>query len=62
MLILRVVGVLLVLGVGGSILLWVLTGNRRYRAWAWKIFRVGLVFLLVVMSLFALERVLVPMI
>lgn len=61
MLILRVVGVLLVLGVGGSILLWVVTGNRRYRVWAWKIFRVGLVFLLVVMSLFALERVFAPM-
>lgn len=62
MLILRVVGVLMVLGIGASILLWLLTGNRRYRAWAWKIARIGLVFLFVVLSLFALERVLAPMV
>lgn len=61
MLILRIVGVLLALGVGGSLLLWLLTGNRRYRAWAWKIFRAALVVLFVILSLFAIERVLAPM-
>lgn len=62
MLVLRVVGLLLVLATAGSITLWLLTGNRRYRQWAWKIFRVGLVVLLVFLSLFALERVLAPMV
>ncbi|MBR0566663.1 hypothetical protein J5J83_11110 [Azoarcus sp. L1K30] len=62
MLVLRVVGLLLVLATAGSIILWLLTGDRRYRQWAWKIFRVGLVVLLVFLSLFALERVLAPMV
>ncbi|AWI76967.1 MAG: hypothetical protein C0607_13185 [Azoarcus sp.] len=62
MLVLRVVGLLLLLGIAGSILLWLLTGNRRYRQWAWKIFRAGLVVLFVFLSLFALERLLAPMI
>lgn len=61
MLVLRVVGVLMVLGVAGAILLWLLTGNPRYRTWAWKLFRAGLVILFVFLSLFALERVLAPM-
>jgi hypothetical protein len=62
MLVLRIVGLLLVLGIAGSILLWLLTGKRRYRQWAWKIFRAGLVVLFVFLSLFALERILAPMI
>ncbi|MCK9258536.1 MAG: hypothetical protein RBT39_00930 [Azoarcus sp.] len=62
MLVLRIVGLLLVLGIAGSILLWLLTGKRSYRQWAWKIFRAGLVVLFVFLSLFALERILAPMI
>lgn len=62
MLVLRVLGLLLVLGTAGAIVLWLFTGDRRYRQWAWKIFRVGLVVLFVFLSLFALERVFAPMI
>lgn len=61
MLILRLFVLLAVLGIGGSIILWMLTGDPRYRAWAWKAFRVALVVLFVFLALFALERVLVPL-
>jgi hypothetical protein len=52
---------LAVLGIGGSLLLWLLTGNPRYRLWAWKAFRIALVVLFVFLALFVLERVLVPL-
>lgn len=61
MLILRLFVLLAVLGIGGSIILWMLTGDPRYRAWAWKAFRIALVVLFVFLALFALERVLVPL-
>lgn len=61
MLIMRLLLLLAVLGVGGSVILWLLTGNPRYRAWAWKIFRVAVVVVLAVMALFVIERVLVPL-
>jgi hypothetical protein len=38
-----------------------LTGDARYRAWAWKAFRIALVLILAILALFALERVLVPL-
>ncbi len=61
MLLMRLFMLLAVLGIGGSLILWMLTGNPRYRAWAWKAFRVALVVLFVFLALFALERVLVPL-
>ncbi len=60
MLIMRVILLLAVLGIGGSLLLWLLTGNPRYRAWALKAGRIALIVLFVLLALFALERVLVP--
>jgi heme O synthase-like polyprenyltransferase len=61
MLIMRLLVLLAVLGIGGSLLLWLLTGNPRYRLWAWKAFRIALVVLFVFFALFVLERVLVPL-
>lgn len=61
MLVMRLVGLLLVLGIAGAVLLWLLTGNPRYRVLALKIFRAGLVAMFVFLSLFAIERVLAPM-
>ncbi|MBS0543817.1 MAG: hypothetical protein JSR40_08795 [Proteobacteria bacterium] len=61
MLIMRVLILLALLGIGGSLLLWMLTGNPRYRAWAWKSFRAALVVIFLLLALFALERVLVPL-
>ncbi len=60
MLILRILGLLAVLGIGGSLVLRILTGDARYRVWAWKAFRVALVLILAILALFALERVMVP--
>ena len=39
MLIMRLLLLLAVLSIGGSAILWLLTGNPRYKAWAWKAFR-----------------------
>ena len=46
--------------IGGSMILWSLTGNPRYKAWAWKAFRATVVVLFVLLALFAIERVLAP--
>ncbi len=62
LLILRFLGLLAVLGIGGSLVLWMLTGDARYRAWAWKAFRIALVLILAILAMFALERVLVPIV
>ena len=62
MLIMRLMLLISVLGIGGSILLWMLTGNPRYKALAWKIFRIALVVLFAILALFAIERVLVPIV
>jgi hypothetical protein len=61
MLILRLLGLLAVIAVGGSIVLWLVTGDPRYRGWAWRAFRIALVVLFLILALFALERVLVPL-
>ena len=60
MLIIRLFMVLALIGIGGSIIAWMLTGNARYRAWAWKFFRAAVVVIFVYLALFALERVFVP--
>ncbi|NLF52832.1 MAG: hypothetical protein GX576_00235 [Thauera phenolivorans] len=61
MLILRLFALLAVLGIAGSILLWLVTGDPRFKAWAWRAFRIALVVLFVFLALFALERVLAPL-
>jgi len=61
MLILRLFALLAVLGIAGSILLWLVTGDPRFKAWAWRAFRIALVVLFVILALFALERVLAPL-
>ena len=60
MLIMRFMLLLAVLGVGGAMVLWLLTGKTQYRSWAWKIFRVSVMLVFAVLALFAIERVLVP--
>ena len=61
MLIMRLMLLLAVLGVGGAVVLWLLTGKTQYRQWAWKIFRVSVMLVFAVLALFAIERVLAPM-
>jgi len=60
MLVIRMFAILALIGVGGSLVAWMLTGNPRYRRWAWNFFRSGLVIVFVFLALFALERVFVP--
>lgn len=60
MLVIRLLLVLSAIGVGASLVAWLLTGNPRYRGWAWKAFRAALVVVLVFLALLALERVFVP--
>jgi len=60
MLIMRFLLLFAVLAIGGSVILWSLTGNPRYKTWAWKAFRVTVVMLFVFLALFAIERVLAP--
>ena len=60
MLIMRLLLLLAVLSIGGSAVLWLLTGNPRYKAWAGKALRATLVMLFVLFALFAIERVLAP--
>ena len=59
MLLARIIGTLLCLGIGASLILWMLTGQAHYRAWAWNLFRVGVVTVFIILALFALERILI---
>lgn len=60
MLILRIVGVLVAVAIGASLLAFLFSGDRRYLFLAWRIARYALLFLFVVLSLMFLERALVP--
>jgi hypothetical protein len=60
LLILRVVAVLTLLVIAGAVAAYLVTGQVRYRALAWKTFKVLLAVMLVFLGLLALERVFVP--
>jgi hypothetical protein len=56
MVVLRLVGVLVLIAITGSLALYVFTRNRRYLMFAWRVFQFAFVFLLVFMALYLLER------
>ena len=56
MLVLRLIGVLVLITVAGSITLYLFTRNRRFLTFAWRVFQFAFIFLLVFMALFVLER------
>ncbi len=56
MLVLRLVGLLVLITLAGSIALYLFTRNRRYLIFAWRVFQFAFVFLLVFMALYVLER------
>ena len=62
MLILRLAVVLAVLVMAGAIAAYLVTGQVRYRVYAWKTFKVLLAVVLVFMGLLALERVFAPLV
>lgn len=57
MYLLRVLAVIAVIAIGAGIVLYLLTGNRHYLAFSWRLFRYALVFALLVFALLVLERV-----
>ena len=56
MLILRLIGILVLIAIVGSLALYLFTRNRRYLTLAWRVFQFACVFLLVFLALYALER------
>ena len=56
MLVLRLVGILVLITILGSLALYLFTRNRRYLTVAWRVFQFAFVFLLVFMALYVLER------
>jgi hypothetical protein len=55
-LVLRLVGILVLIGIVGAIALYLFTRNRRYLTFAWRVFQFAFVFLLVFLALYVLER------
>ncbi|MDH5534244.1 MAG: hypothetical protein OEZ08_01570 [Betaproteobacteria bacterium] len=58
MLVLRLVGIVALISIGAALILYVVTRNRRYLTFAWRVFQFALVFLLVFAALYLVERVL----
>ena len=56
MLVLRLVGILVLIAIVGSVALYLFTRNRRFLTIAWRIFQFAFIFLLVLMALYVLER------
>ena len=57
MLVLRLIGILALIAIVGSIALYLFTRDRRYLTIAWRVFQFAFVFLLVFLALYVLERV-----
>ena len=56
MLVLRILGALLVIAVGASAAVYLVTKDRRWLRFSWQIFKFGLIILLIILALFLLER------
>jgi len=56
MLILRILGVLLVIMIGVSVAVYLMTKDRRWLRFSWQILKFGLIMILIFMALLALER------
>jgi hypothetical protein len=56
MLILRILGALLVVTVGASAAVYLVTKDRRWLRFSWQILKFGFVILLIFFALIALER------
>jgi len=56
MLVLRLAGLLVLIAILGALALYLFTRNRRYLTVAWRVFQFAVVFLLVFLALYVLER------
>ena len=59
MLLVRVVGLLVAVALGVSVLLWAMTGERRWLRFAWRLFRYAVFAIALVLLLLLAERLLV---
>ena len=59
MLVLRILGALLIVIVGVSLVAFVVTKDQKWKGFAWQTCRLGVVILLIFMALYALERLLI---
>jgi hypothetical protein len=58
-LLVRIFGLIAAAGLGALVLLYMVSGNRRYLAFAWALFRYALFVVVVVLLLLLFERLLV---
>jgi len=56
-LVLRVVGFLVLLTIGASLVTYLVTKNRRYVTFAWQVLKYGMLMTMVVLAFMFLERV-----
>lgn len=59
MLLLRVLGLLVAVALGACVLMYMLTGERRYLGYAWQTFKYALFVFVLILLLFFGERLLV---
>ena len=59
MLVVRIVGLLVAIALGVCVLLWVVTGERRWLLHGWTLFKVALVFVAIFLVFLFGERLLV---
>ena len=59
MLVLRVLGLLVAVALGGCVLMYVMTNERKYLLYAWLTFKYALFLFVVILFLFLGERLLV---
>jgi predicted membrane channel-forming protein YqfA (hemolysin III family) len=58
MLVLRIFGALLIVTLGISLVIFAVTKDRRWLRFTWQIFKFSAIILLILLSLFILERLL----
>ena len=56
MLVLRIVGFILLITIGGSLVMYLLTRNRRYVTFAWQVLKYGMVMAIIVLTFMLFER------
>ena len=56
MVVARLVGLLALITIGFAIALYLFTHDRKYLGFAWRVFQFAVVFLMVLMALYVLER------
>jgi hypothetical protein len=54
--VLRLIGILALITIGLGVVLYLFTRRRRYLTFAWRVFQFAVVFLMVFMALYVLER------